>query len=236
MFTARAWIRACAVMGVVLGCGCEGPASTTRDTVAEASEALVGTFCIFNAQIAPGSFHFDGPNWLLDSAEGLGPQSLAIAIASFVQPEISTTTTDKPSAEDVSEAVGYSVTTRFQVQASSSINVDAMHFQRLEAYTSFQQTYFEIRDAACRAYVGSGSAYKPIGVYFQIRNAIDVALPDVGIYTLPPPLPGLLPPIGPEGAGGAGSPGGTTGASGTGGTSGTSGAGGGEPADAGADG
>lgn len=231
-------------MGVMLALGCDRPPSATGDAVGEAREGLVGTYCIFNARLAPGSFHFDGPTWLLDSAEGLGPRSLDLSISSFVQPQISTNTTAKPGADDVSEAVGYSVTTRFQIQASSSIDVDAMHYQRLEAYTSFQQTYFEIRDAACAVILGTGSAYKPIGIHFQTRNAFDVSVPDVGIYTFPPPVIPVVPlPIGAGGAGGAGS----AGAGGAGGASSattssgssasgssTSGTGSGEPADAGA--
>lgn len=238
-----AWteIRFFAAMAAVLALGCDRPATSSGDVVAEAHEALVGTYCIFNARIAPGSFHFDGPTWLLDSAEGLGPRSLDLAITSFVQPQISTNTTAKPGPDDVSEAVGYSVTTRFQIQASSGIDVDAMHYQRLEAYTSFQQTYFEIRDPTCAVIVGTGSAYKPIGIYFQTRNAFDVPVADVGIYTFPPPVIPVVPlPGGAGGAGSSGSAGGAGGSSGSStssgsaGPSGASGSGGGEPADAGA--
>jgi hypothetical protein len=189
--------------------------------VGEGSAALAGTFCIVNPQLAPGSFHFEGPNWLLDSAEGLGERSLDLAITSFVQPMISSTTTAKPGPDDVSEAVGYSVTLRFQVQASSGIDVPAMRYQRLEAYTSFQKTVFEIRDITCSTVLGLGSAYRPIGVHFETRDAFDVAMVDVGIYTIAPAVVVPL-PVGPgvvEGVGGAG---------------GTSGAGGGGPADAGA--
>jgi hypothetical protein len=235
---ALAEIRFFGAMALALTLGCDRPASWTGDEVAEAQESLVGTYCIFNARIAPGSFHFDGPTWLLDSAEGQGPRSLDLSISSFVQPQISTNTTAKPGPDDVSEAVGYSVTTRFQIQASSSIDVDAMHYQRLEAYTAFQQTYFEIRDPACAVIVGAGSAYKPIGIYFQTRNAFDVSLPDVGIYTFPPPVIPVVPL--PGGAGGAGSAGGSDGAGGSSSASASSGpgsassTGGGEPADAGA--
>jgi hypothetical protein len=287
--------------------------------VGEGSAALAGTFCIVNPQLAPGSFHFEGPNWLLDSAEGLGERSLDLAITSFVQPMISSTTTAKPGPDDVSQAVGYSVTLRFQVQAfqghlcsgnrasfawnfmrrsttkrlgtatvrertraatvrertpgdppstgqdaawkgpladargsgplahargstcfcssraisgdleragfqvqaSSGIDVPAMRYQRLEAYTSFQKTVFEIRDLTCSTVLGLGSAYRPIGVHFETRDAFDVAMVDVGIYTIAPAVVVPL-PVGPgvvEGVGGAG---------------GTSGSEGGGPADAGA--
>src|SRR5262249_28922249 len=84
--------------------------------------------------------------------------------------------------------------------ASSQAKLDEGKFMRLEAYTAFQKTTWEIRDASCNVYLGSGITYKPIGIYFELRNIVDVGLPDVGIYTAASSCPGGI-CAGPGGAG-----------------------------------
>ena len=64
-------------------------------------------------------------------------------------------------------------------------NAEALH-KRLEAYAAYQRTVWEIRDADCLVPLGTGASFKPIGVYFRVVDAEDIALPDPGFCTVGP--------------------------------------------------
>jgi hypothetical protein len=148
------------------------------------SEALSTVHCILNVHTDRGTVHFEGPNWLLASGEGLAQSALQvdIRVLRFVLPAMSTTTTEKPDASTVSTAVGYSMTERYGVEDFTQVTIATGRFQRVEAYPAFQRTIFEVRDASCVTPLGTGAAYRPIGVYFKVVDTVDVPLPDVGVY------------------------------------------------------
>src|SRR5690349_13742925 len=111
------WSCMLVVAGMAIGCperrGVEREAPTPAgdqsepEDIGSSAEALGGTYCITNAKVASGSFHFEGPRWLLDSAAGYGPQTLTLTVDHRILPQISTTFTPKPSADDITRAVGY---------------------------------------------------------------------------------------------------------------------------------
>jgi hypothetical protein len=196
-----------AALAVAVVLGCEGP-----DPVGAAALAVSGGYCLTDVHTDVPTLHFHGQEWLMDEAEGLGPRTLDVNITSFVQPQVVTNTTFKLDPGDVSSAVGYSVTDRFQVSASSSVSVPAGMYERLEAYTAFQRAIWEIRDAACLVHVGLGAAYKPVGVFFQTVDGASLPLPDPGIFVAAPDCegPGCVLGAGlgqPAPAGGDGHPG-----------------------------
>ncbi|MFT3776472.1 MAG: hypothetical protein QM820_64855 [Minicystis sp.] len=146
--------------------------------------------CILDVHTDSGTFHFEGPNWILDAAEGLGPRTLSLNVAVFVQPQVATSTNFKPDPNVISAAVGYSVATRYQVAAGDSVSLLQGQFRRLEAYTAFQRTIWEIRDGTCLNRLGVGVTYKPIGIYFKTVDAHDVAISDLGVYVFNAPCVG----------------------------------------------
>lgn len=178
------------------------------DEADSASQAWTPTHCILNAHTDNGTVHFQGPNWLLTSSEGLGPQSLNVVIQQTVQPAISASETFKLDPSSISEAVGYSVTERYDVFGGATLAVPRMAFQRLEAYTAYQRTVWEIRDASCDVVLGLGASFRPIGVFFRTVNTSDVWIPDVDVYVVgPAPVYsgiGVPPPPPDAGAGDAG--------------------------------
>jgi hypothetical protein len=161
------------------GAGEEGEIGT-------AQEAQSGAFCITNVRTDPTTVHFTGQEWLLGSSEGYGPRTLTVAVAASVLPQVSTSTTTKPSAADVSKAVGYAVQTRIDVAASSTWTVSSGVFQREEAYAAYQRAFWEIRDAACGVLLGTGISYRPIGVFFQTVNTADIPIVDPGVFAFAP--------------------------------------------------
>lgn len=175
----------------VMGCSPEGrgePAGAAElgppEPVGAASGAVTGAYCILDARTDEGSFHFEGPRWLLGSGEGKGPMIIEVRLQSFVLPAMSTTTTHKPDPSVVSAAVGYNMTEWYGLFEFTRVDIEARRFQRVEAYPAFQRTVWEIRDADCNVFLGMGASYKPIGVYFKVVNSVDVALPDVGVRVL----------------------------------------------------
>jgi hypothetical protein len=185
-----------AVLASIAACAGDRPAP-----LGVASDPLEVDYCLLNVETDEGTVHFEGPDWLLASVEGAGPLNLDLRVLKFIIPTTTSTTHDKPKASTVSTAVGYSVQERYGVNDYTRLAVPTDTFQRVEAYTDFQRTVFEIRAADCTTLLGTGAAYRPIGVYFRAVDATDVALPDLGVEVCvpvagaPPPPP---PDAGPE--------------------------------------
>ena len=184
--------RAGAALGVMALVGAGTSCQEAGEALGETSEAVTTAYCLLNVHTDEGTVHFEGPDWLLASGEGRGTDAMAIdvRVLDFVQPAMSSTTTAKPTASSVSTAVGYSLTARYGVNDFSRLTVATGAFQRLEAYPTFQRTVFEIRDASCSAVLGTGAAYRPIGVFFKTVFTEDVPLPDVGVYAFDASCPG----------------------------------------------
>jgi hypothetical protein len=158
----------------------QGGCSRQPDS-ASAGEALSGTYCLNDVQIDPLTYHFAGPRWLLQAAEGQGPRTLTVTVAGLAAPLVSTNTTVHPSGEDIQSTVGYSMTDFYFIQATALHTVDTGSFKRVEAYTNYQRTAWVIRDAACNTILGQGFSFKPIGVYFQVVNAFDLPVSGVSL-------------------------------------------------------
>ena len=153
-----------------------------EDTARAESDSVTAAYCILNAHTDQGTFHFEGPNWLLTSAEGWGPQQLFVRVFHYVQPVIATSDRLQPNPAGVSKAVGYSLSEFHEVISGTGTTLKAGVFQRVEAYASFQRTIWEIRDASCTTPLGIGASYKPTGAYFKVVDAGEVALPDPGLF------------------------------------------------------
>jgi hypothetical protein len=167
----------------------------------EAVEALAGTYCITDVVADGRTYHFDSPRWVLDAAEGLGPRVLALTIAGYASPLVTTTVGPLPQAGTVSAAVGYSLSEFYYVQASAAVTLDDGSYKRLEAYVNYARSAWVVREAGCGAVLGTGVSFKPVGVYFASRDTGSVALPGPSVIgVLPngiggplgyPPPPGL---------------------------------------------
>jgi hypothetical protein len=160
-----------------------------------AVEPQVPVYAIAGVRASPGTVHLTGLAALLNSAEATGPIVLTTHVGTFVQPMMSTTVTGVD-PEKVSHAVGYSLWERHDLLAVSSATLRDLERSRLEAYASFDETSWEVRDGASGALLGNGASFDPSGVYFQTVPASHVALPDMGVVTLAQgsPPPGYVPP------------------------------------------
>jgi hypothetical protein len=152
----------------------------------EAVDALVGAYCISDVQTDDLTYHFDSPRFVLQAAEGLGPRVLALTVAGFAAPLISTTVSARPNEADVSAAVGYSIGEYHYVQASAAYSVDQDSYKRLEAYINYARSAWIIRDASCGAVVGTGESFKPIGIYFAFRDTPSAAIPVSSVVNVLP--------------------------------------------------
>jgi hypothetical protein len=223
----------------------DGPAG-----IGESRDALCSGTIVGNVVIQPGTFHWEDPLHLITSAEGCGPQSLSVSVSTSVSPAVSVTSVHTPTESEISTALGYSVTETVSLTAGSTMLVPTAAYGWLEAYPTFQKSAWDVIGVNCygpgntpipQMVVGTGVAYKPVGVFFKAIRALDCAA--VGGVIGPGPFPVVLPtggagggpgaggagggPGGPGGSGGSG--GGPVGAGGAGGTGGSGGAGGANP-------
>ncbi len=178
----RRWLAIAGLFAVsVASCSrrLEGPDGSAPG---EAVDALAGAYCITDVQTDPRTYHFDSPRWVLQAAEGVGPRVLAITIAGFAAPLVSTTVAQPPpKAAELSAAVGYSLNDFYYVQASVAYTVDTGSYKRLEAYINYARSAWVVQEAGGGAVVGSGISFKPIGVYFAARDTESVALPGTSV-------------------------------------------------------
>ncbi len=150
-----------------------------------AADPQVGEYVIAGVHTSPGTVHFTGLPWLVDSAEGTGPLVVTNNVGTFVMPAMSTTVTGVD-PDKVSHAVGYSFFERHDVIAVSSATFTALESSRLEAYASFVETLWEVADASSGAPLGTGASFNPSGVFFRTVTAIHVPLSDMGLVTFVP--------------------------------------------------
>jgi hypothetical protein len=198
--------------------GAASPGNDGRG-VGAAQQGYCATHSIVNVQLAPGTYHWEDPAHLLNSAEGFGPRSLNITISDSISPSASESSTYTPSNSEISSSVGYDISATFAIDASSGILVPFGGYARLEAFATFAMTTWDIVGTNCVGAVdgGTGVSFKPVGVYFKTCEALDCSLGG-GIVGGGPMQSGPVP----SGAGGAG--GGGSGTSSTGGAGGAGGA------------
>jgi hypothetical protein len=183
-------------LAVVLGlAACSG--ARLDGEIGAAADPQVGVYSITGVHASPGTVHFTGLPWLLNSTEASGPMVITTHVGTFVMPTWTSTVAGvKPAA--VSSAVGYSLTGRHDLLAVSSVTVAAHESSRQEAYASFDETLWDVVDASSGDVLGAGASFDPNGVFFQTVTAYHATLADMGLFMLVPgcedltcaPLPG----------------------------------------------
>jgi hypothetical protein len=150
-----------------------------------AADPQVGVYSIAGVHASPGTVHFTGLPWLLNSTEASSPMVITTHVGTFVFPTwLSTVTGVKPAA--VSSAVGYGLTARHDLIAVCSVTVADSESSRLEAYASFDETLWDVVEASSGDVLGAGASFDPSGVFFQTVTAYHAPLADMGLFMLVP--------------------------------------------------
>ena len=139
--------------------------------LATARQGLLPGYRVGNVQIDPATYHWADPSTLLTSAEGAGPRTLDVSVATGVEPEIELTGTYTPTNSEISKAFGYDVTETIQLTAETSVLVPIDAYARVDAYPSWQKATFVVLGPG-PFHFGGGAVYKPIGVYFDTCGCI----------------------------------------------------------------
>jgi hypothetical protein len=138
------------------------------------------THTLINVAVVPGTFHWEDPGHLLNSAEGFGPQALGLAISSSVDTTSTSSTSYTPTDSEISTAVGYDVRLSTAIEASTSVPVPFGGYKRVEAYASFKKSVWDNLDTNCDGpdvfTPAAGFSFKAVGVYFKVCSAYDCAL------------------------------------------------------------
>jgi hypothetical protein len=175
------------------GAACTGDLSADSVDLGVAAEGQQIDYCILNVHTDAQTIHFEGPTALIASVEGAGPIKLDLRILDFLIPTVTFSSKYVPKESTVSSALGHSLQERYGINDSARLDVAEGSFQRVEAYANYQRTVFGVFDAGCTTFLGSGAAYRPIGVYFKTVLTGDVCLPDIGVHVCvpvpDPPLP-----------------------------------------------
>jgi hypothetical protein len=150
-----------------------------------------GSYVITGVQIDPTTYHWATPVRLLDSAEGYGPRTLDLVVASSVSPEWEATGTYTPTSSQISKALGYDVSETFYLQAETSVLVPVDAYARIDAYPTYQQATWQTLGTSCpgQLIVGGGFAYKPVGVYFDTCGVLGTGPCGVGSVSGTPGAP-----------------------------------------------
>jgi hypothetical protein len=184
-----------------------------------AQQAYCTGHSIVNVVIAPGTYHWEDPLHLLNSAEGFGPRSISLTVTASLSPSSTESSTYTPTDSEISSSVGFDITATFAIDAATTVLVPFGGYARVEAYAAFQMTTWDILGTGCYGAVdtGTGVSFKPVGVYFKTSEVYDCALGG-GVVGGGPILSGPVPGSGSSGSGGSTSSGSSSGS----GSSGTS--------------
>jgi hypothetical protein len=161
--------------------GCDAPAR-----LGAARQQFCFGPAITNVLVDPVLYHWEDPDHLLEAAEGFGPRTVGLDVAVSVSPTVTVVITRTPSSgtsgggaggsdsagemlkllgdATLSTSLGYSESQVFTLDASSSVLVGVNEYARLEAYTDFQRSTWNVVGPGC---LGAGVSYKPVGVYFK---------------------------------------------------------------------
>jgi hypothetical protein len=181
-------------------------AACTRDLSAGSADLGVAAegdeidYCILNVHTDEETVHFEGPTALLGSVEGAGPIQLDLRLLDFLIPTVTFSGKHVPKESTVSRAIGHSLQERYGVDEFTRLSVAEGQFQRVEAYANYQRTVFDVFDSGCTTFLGTGAAYRPIGLYFKAVLTGDDCLPDIGVHVCVP-VPDPSPPPEQEDAG-----------------------------------
>jgi hypothetical protein len=175
-----------ALVFAVSAASCSRRLDGAESALGQSVDPLVGACCITDVQTDGLTYHFDSPRFVLEAAEGLGPRVLALTVAGFAGPVVSTTVSPHPTEADITAAVGYSLGDFYYLQASSALTVDTNAQKRLEAYVNYARSVWVVREPGCGAVLGTGMSFKPIGVYFLSRDVVDTAIPGSSLVSVIP--------------------------------------------------
>jgi hypothetical protein len=150
----------------IAGCSVE-----RGEALGRAPLALAPGFFIGNVLVEPATYHTNSPANLLASAEGAGPRTLNVAVSTSVSPEVSYTGTRTPSHEDISKALGFSLTQTYLLSADSAVLIPVNAYARVEAYPAFQRVTWQVLGPDATVW-GSGTAMKPVGIFFDTTGCI----------------------------------------------------------------
>lgn len=221
-----AYVRSCALVALlaVSIAACAGSHDESAGAGEPGAPGGLGTtqqaYCvnhsIVNVVIAPGTYHWEDPAHLLNSAEGFGPRSLSVSIAASISPSSSSSSTYSPSNSEISTSVGYDVTATSSLDASTTVLVPFGGYARVDAFATFQKTTWDVVGTNCfgGSDNGVGVSYKPVGVYFKTCLAYDCSL---GGAVGGGPIPSGPGPSGGGAGGGGGAGSSATGSASTGG-------------------
>jgi hypothetical protein len=192
-----------AALLVLTGCSVAAPSGADDEAedlgLATEAEAQCGGYFVANVNAGGESVYYLTPQFLVDSSEGWGPQTLQIAIDRHFAPQFFFSA--QPGVElqrdkvtkTLQNTAGYSITTDTELTASSAHEVLPGAYERLEAYPTFQSIAFDVYVAACgpfgARYVARGLCLKPRGVFFRVVTYVDP--PHDAAATAPPPAPGM---------------------------------------------
>jgi uncharacterized membrane protein YgcG len=232
MSSKRAYLLAATLAVVAAACtDSRREAETNAPPLSSVQQPFCLTHTLVNVAVVPGTYHWEDPGHLLNSAEGFGPQVLGLSISSSVNTASTSSTSYTPTDAEISAAAGYDVSLASTIQASTTVLVPFGGYKRVEAFASYKWTVWDILDTNCDGpdvfTAAAGSSFKPVGVYFKVCTAYDCSLG--GGQVGGDPLPSGPPPVSTSsGAGGAGGSGGS-GGSGSGSSSSSSSSGTGGP-------
>jgi hypothetical protein len=150
---------------------CGAPGHGDPEAGAAPQGLISDLFVVGDVVVDPATYHWAAPDLLLASSEGAGPRTLDVSVSSAVTPHVSYTGTRTPSRSEISAALGWDVSQTVQLDAETSVLVPLDAYARVDAYPSYQRITWSLI-ALGQVVVGSGTTYKPIGVFFDTCGCI----------------------------------------------------------------
>ncbi len=206
--------------GLLIACcfvACSDPRAPLDGPAGVAEQPFCrGGFAVANVVIDPTTTYHTDPASLLVSAEGCGPRTLNLVVSTSLSPSVSYSGTYTPTDAQLTQALGYSVTATFTVEADSTVLIPVDSYARVDAYPTYQRAAYQVVGTDCpgQVVVGSGVALKPVGVFFSTCGVIGTPGCGYGcVGGVPDPAAGA------GGGGGTGLPPGASGLGGAGGGS-----------------
>jgi hypothetical protein len=200
----------CASCAAPDGDGREGPPGA-----GVAREAWCQGYYVDNVVAQNSTVCWVSPGDLAGAADGWGPQILTLSVDQGFSPQVSYQESPSVSFDQskvtkaLQKSLSFSLTQSVNITADTGVAVPTGAYYRVEAYPEYQPFTFDVNVDPCGptpdAFVTSGSAYRPVGIYFKVMDFVGGAW-----NALAPPSPIEVPPPGSPpatGMGGAGASG-----------------------------
>jgi len=158
------------ILAALHACGTPGHG---EENVSGTSQGFItDLFPIGDVVVDPATYHWADPSLLLATSEGAGPRTLDVSVNAAVTPHVSYTGTRTPERAQISTALGWDVGETVALQAETSVLVPVDAYARVDAYPAYQRITWAVLGPAPGVVLGTGTAYKPIGVYFDTCGCI----------------------------------------------------------------